>query len=81
MRTLIISVGLSFLLLCPAGAKHLAVAKHLAHAKPVDSQAINNAEWDPSLASKKVISAPAIKALPVIDAAESEEIHGRGQRR
>ena len=62
MRTLIISAGLSFLLLCPAGAKHLAVAKHLAHAKPVDSQAINNAEWDPSLASKKVISAPAIKA-------------------
>jgi lipoprotein-anchoring transpeptidase ErfK/SrfK len=62
MRTLIISAGLSFLLLCPAGAKHLAVAKHLAHAKPVDSQAINNAEWDPSLASTKVISAPAIKA-------------------
>ena len=27
MRTLIISAGLSFLLLCPAGAKHLAVAK------------------------------------------------------
>ena len=62
MRTLVISAGLSFLLLCPAGAKHLAVAKHLARAKPVDSQAINNAEWDPSLASTKVISAPAIKA-------------------
>jgi len=62
MRAVIISAGLLVLLLYPAGAKHLAVAKHLAHATPVDSQAINDAEWDPSLASKKAISPPAIKA-------------------
>jgi len=62
MRALIISASLSFLLLCPADAKHLANAKHLAHAKSIDSQSINNAEWDPSLASKRAISPLAIKA-------------------
>jgi hypothetical protein len=56
----IISVGLLFLLFCPAG--HLAVAKYLTHAKPLDSRAINNAEGGPFLASKKIISASAIKA-------------------
>jgi lipoprotein-anchoring transpeptidase ErfK/SrfK len=62
MRALIISASLSLLLLYPAAAKHLAVAKHLANAKLVDSREINNAEWDPSFASKKGISPQVIRA-------------------
>src|SRR5215831_8803384 len=62
MRALFISAGLSLFLLCPAAAKHHAGAKHLANAKSVDSQSINNAEWDPSLASKKATIPLAVKA-------------------
>jgi lipoprotein-anchoring transpeptidase ErfK/SrfK len=56
MRAAIIPAILVFLVPCFAGAKNLASAK------PPDVQAINNAEWNSSFASRKGINPLAIKA-------------------
>jgi len=82
MRALIIisiSAGLLFLVLCPADARHLAGAKHVGSAKPLNAQAINNAEWNSSFASRRGISPVAIKAEIMLARARFSpgEISGR----